>query len=198
MDDSVFAGPSASGYDALGTEDTEQSVARRVSSSTQLLIWCSDPPLLQLPTPGRRPGGPRQAFRIPSTAQDVRNGFSFDVAHSTDMGMITSNPNATTMDIDLSCLDALDDQLLASPIDSFMDVCWADAVGEYDLDLSGDSPTLYNAPISNPQNGYDDIGHDDYYDLHPLDSDNEPWDQKENVSVKTYIKYVCIDIQSRS
>jgi hypothetical protein len=60
------------------------------------------------------------------------------------------------MDIDPSCLDALDDQLLSSPIDSFADVCWADAVEEQESESDRDSPTLYNAAISTEQIDHSD------------------------------------------
>ena len=32
------------------------------------------------------------------------------------------------VDLDLSCLDALDEQLLRSPVESFTELCWASAV----------------------------------------------------------------------
>jgi hypothetical protein len=118
------------------------------------------------------------------------------VYDSEDTGVILSKHSGNNYAEIPSCLDALDDQLLASPIDSFVDVCWAEAVGEHDSVLERDSPTLYNAPISAPQ-VFDTKALDNYHDLDPLDSDSEQWDGGMNVPVKAYIKHVCIDIQSR-
>ena len=107
-----------------------------------------------------------------------------------------SGSDATEMNIDLSCLDALDDQLLASPIDSFVDLCWAEAVGENDADLGGDSSTLYSAPISAPwKTVFDSKVLDTYYDLDPLDPDSGKWNE-DDVPVKAEIKRVRIKIQS--
>jgi len=80
MDDHLDAGPFASEFDEIGMEHIER------------------PRTKQLHAPGRRPGGPRQAFRPLRTK------------HRT---------NTSDMDINPSCLDELDDQLLASPIASF-------------------------------------------------------------------------------
>jgi hypothetical protein len=102
--------------------------------------------------------------------------------------------NATDIDIDPSCLDALDDQLLASPIASFLDVCWAEAVGAHEADLNGESPILYNAPIPDPPKVFDNK-FDNYHDLDPLSPDNEKWYDDYQGPVKADIKYVCIDIQ---
>jgi hypothetical protein len=79
------------------------------------------------------------------------------------------------MDIDPSCLDALDDQLLSSPIDSFAEVCWADAVEEQDSESDRDSPTLYNAPISTVPRKDFEICHSDYNDLDPLAPEKGKW-----------------------
>jgi hypothetical protein len=108
-----------------------------------------------------------------------------------------SDNNAAETDIDPSCLDALDDQLLVSPIDSFVDVCWAEAVDKHDSELGGDSPTLYSAPMFAPQKVNDYNMLDDYHDLDPLGSDNEKWygDEINDVPVKADIRYVCFDSQ---
>jgi hypothetical protein len=97
-----------------------------------------------------------------------------------------SDGHTTTPAIDPSCLDALDDQLLVSPIDSFMDVCWADAVVDHDPYLDTDSPTLYNATVSTPQKVLDD-----YQDLDPFASDNEKWHGDEDVLVVADVENVC-------
>ena len=125
--------------------------------------------------PVRKPSGPRQAFRpIHNNAQD-ENVVNVDTSRGDDV--MQSNSNATAISIDPSCLNELDEQLLASPIDSFMDVCWADALGENEQDSPSDSPTIYEATICGPQRVSVD-----YQDLDPLASDNEKWNGDADVS----------------
>jgi hypothetical protein len=96
------------------------------------------------------------------------------------------------MDINPSCLDELDDQLLASPIASFLDVCWAEAVGAHESDLGGGSPTLYHATISTPPKVVDNRMLDNYHDLDPLSPDNEKWYEDDPGKLDADIKYVRI------
>jgi len=150
MDDHFNTGPFASEFDGIGMKYTERPVTKRLHA------------------PGRRPGGPRQAFRSLRTKHRT---------HTTD----------SDMEIDPSCLDELDDQLLDSPIASFLDVCWAEAVGAHESDLGGGSPTLYNAIISTPPMVADNRMLDNYHDLDPLSPDKEKW--REDNSSKVNIKY---------
>lgn len=177
MDDSVYAGLFVSEFDDVGLELFGQPVKK------------------QLLAPDRRPGGPRQAFRpVQNSAQHVCNETALDIQDFLDVEVIPpkhSNNNAAETDIDPSCLDALDDQLLVSPIDSFVDVCWAEAVDKHDSELGGDSPTLYSAPMFAPQKVNDYNMLDDYRDLDPLGSDNEKWygDEINDVPVEADIRY---------
>jgi len=127
--------------------------------------------------PGRRPGGPRQAFR-PIQNLHLRAESSAPADSPADADEIYPaqlNRDLAEMDIDPSCLDALDDQLLSSPIDSFADVCWADAVEEHDSESDRDSPTLYNAPISTVRCNGLETCHNDYHDLDPLAPEKGKW-----------------------
>jgi len=122
MDDSEFA--------LFETERIERPTTKRLAST-------------------RRPGGPRQALRpVHNIHLHINLQANVDSLDDTDeVPTEHSNPN-----FDPSCLDALDDQLLSSPIDSFADVCWADAVEEQELESDRYSPTLYNAAISTQHN----------------------------------------------
>jgi len=176
MDNSAYAGPFAYEFNGVGANHREQSMTKRP----------------QLPVPSRRPSGPRQAFRL--VQRNTRPVPLESASHIDDSAHIdvipTSHTQNTKMDIDPSCLDALDNQLLVSPIDSFVDLCWAEAVTEHDSDLGGDSPTLYNALISTPEKVPDLKVLDDYHDLDPLSPDHEKW-YREGIDepVNTYIEY---------
>jgi len=157
MDDNVHARPFVSESNVVGAKHVKRPSTKR------------------LPVPGRKPGGPRPTFQsVQNNFQRARNETVIDVDTSWNANAVMqlehSGSSSTEPDIDLSCLDALDEQLLASPIDSFMDVCWADAVDEQDSNLSAGSSTLYNAMMSAPQKVSDD-----YHDLDPLEPDNEKW-----------------------
>ncbi|KIM82516.1 hypothetical protein PILCRDRAFT_464999 [Piloderma croceum F 1598] len=152
IDDHLNAGPFASEFDGFGMEYIERPITKRLHA------------------PGRRPGGPRQAFRPLQTK------------HRT-------NATDSDIDIDPSCLDELDDQLLASPIASFLDVCWAEAVEAHESDLGGGSPTLYNATIFTPPKVANNRMLDNYHDLDPLSPDKEKWYEDSDDLGKADIKY---------
>lgn len=156
MDDNVHSRPFVSKYNVVGAKQVKRPLTKR------------------LPVPGRKPGGPRHAFRsVQNNFQHVRKEtiIEVDTSRLTDEVQPGNSGSGTTeLDIDLSCLAELDDQLLASPIDSFMDVCWADAVDEQDPILGTGSRTLYNAVICAPQKVFDD-----YHDLDPLEPDSKKW-----------------------
>lgn len=106
----------------------------------------------------RRPGGPRQACRPVHNIHLRTDQYSTDDGFEDTDEVSSKHPNSNSvqMNIDPSCFDALDDQLLSSPIDSFADICWADAVEEHESESDRDSPTLYNAPISAQYNDHSD------------------------------------------
>jgi len=164
MNDNVYTGPS----------ESETIVAEQVER----------PSTMRLPAPARRPSGPRQALRPAQIhVQPVRseNSISADASLDPDMKQTEhSDSNTSAISIDPSCLDALDDQLLVSPIDSFVDVCWAEAVGDHDpqLGAASDLPTLYNATMQAPKKAFDD-----YEDLDPFAIENEKWDGDGDVTV---------------
>jgi len=72
-----------------------------------------------LPTPIRPTFRPRD-YASPRTADDV------STAHTNTFKVLQRSLH--NLDFDPACLDRLDDQLLLSPTDSFVDVCYSEAV----------------------------------------------------------------------
>lgn len=178
--------------------------------------------------PGRRPGGPRQALRPlnNNVHHHLRNGSPIDMEsedesedepledhsdidddHSAEeeaMQEESSECHVKDMAIDPSCMHELDDQLLTSPVESFADICWAEAVSEHDPTSERyDEPTFYNAPIypSRQEQEHHDF-EDDFHDLDPMAADKEKqrWyqDDFEDEPLKTPMRFVSLDFFSIS
>ncbi|KAJ8592481.1 hypothetical protein M405DRAFT_49272 [Rhizopogon salebrosus TDB-379] len=73
-----------------------------------------------LPTPIRPTFRPRDYASSPRTADDI------STAHTHTFKVLQRSLH--NLDFDPACLDRLDDQLLLSPTDSFVDVCYSEAV----------------------------------------------------------------------
>ncbi|OAX40223.1 hypothetical protein K503DRAFT_636313 [Rhizopogon vinicolor AM-OR11-026] len=75
-----------------------------------------------LPTPIRPTFRPRDGHASPLTPNDVSS------AHTNTFKVLQRSLN--NLDFDPTCLDRLDDQLLLSPTESFVDVCYSEAIHE--------------------------------------------------------------------
>jgi len=147
--------------------------------------------------PSRRPGGPRQALKPVQNNIDYLRSQPpppFETYDSDDDERIESAEASETHDnelvVDPSCFDSLDDQLLSSPIDSFAQMCWEDAVDsreEEDADSDRSSPTLNNVPIAaedmepNPEMKFVHES-DDFQDLDPLSPEKGKWREEEDLN----------------
>lgn len=145
--------------------------------------------------PVRRPGGPREAFRplqnnIHLRAQASADAYEPAHDHSdsdSEDDDASSRTNSAEMaeiiEVEASCMDTLDHELVTSPIDCFMEICWAEAIQEHGNDLEsehGDSPTLYNEPLQSAYKQATSSHHereDSLYDLDPMDNQEEKWER---------------------
>ena len=150
--------------------------------------------------PSRRPGGPREALRpflqnnLHSRLQpfaDVRepaHHHSDSTAEDDASSCTNSAEKAEIIEVETSCMDTLDQDLVTSPINCFMEICWAEAIQDDHESDHEDSPTLYNEPLQG--------GHKHAISRHRDREDNsDDLDQMENQRGKWGTTHVETDFK---
>lgn len=151
--------------------------------------------------PSRRPGGPREASRPFFHSRAQLSADAHEPAHhrpdtpgDDDATSCTNSAEmAEIIEVETSCMDTLDHELITSPINCFMEICWAEAIQNDQESDHEDSPTLYNELLQGGHKHTTNSPHDredNSDDLDPMDNREEKW---ERAHVKTDFKPADIE-----